>query len=220
MDQMLLIAADLGKQAGMGRDVQIKFDLKVLEAAFTGHLDLQVDKHAKDVDDATKLSEAYVKAQGSATVFDATAGNQRKLISTTRKMIKLGTWPKGGQGEPMQTVNNLMTLRQKLRQDPRNSKKLDDAHNTLMRFATQQIKRDQVIPDTELPAFCHKPVSDIRSAEEVLESIRKTANNLRLGKVSNCADLDNSAEVQAIIHACTKRIANIIKSRSGNTATP
>lgn len=218
---LLKVATDLGTQAGQGRDVQIKFDLKIIEAAYLGALDLDEHKHGGDKDDATKLSEAYVLAQGSATVFDAKAANQRKLISNVRKGIKLGMWPKGGTGEPLATVNALITLRQNMRKDPNNAKKLDDAHNTLMRYATAQLKRDQLIDEAELKTFCFKNEPDQRTAEEVLEAIRKTANNLRAGKVNNCPDLDNSGEVQAIINACTKRLTAIAKARApGGTTTP
>jgi len=213
---LLQVATDLGTQAGQGRDVQIKFDLKVLEGAFLGALDLDNNKHGTDVDDATKLSSAYVMAQGTATIFDAKAANQRKLISNVRKMVKLGMWPKGGTGEPLGTVNTLISLRQGLRKDPANAKKLDDAHNTLMRYATAQLKRDQLITNDELKTFCFKRDPEARTAEEVLESIRKTANNLKVGKVNNCPDLDNSQEVQDIIRLCTKRLVVIGKAKAPN----
>lgn len=216
-------AIDLGTQAGLGKDVQIKFDIKIAEAAYAGSLTLDADKHGKDVDDANKLTEAYVKAQGSAIVFDAKAGNQRKTISNTRKMIKFGSCPKWGVGQPMGMINDFLTMRQTLRKDPANAKKLDDAHNSLMRLATAQLKRDTLMDDAELRTFCFKRESEPRTAEEVLESIRKTANALKLGKVANCPDLDTSPEVQAIINACTKRLTTIAKARApqgGAPATP
>lgn len=210
---MLVTATELGKQAGQGKDVQIKFDLKVLEAAFHGSLDLDANKHGTDMDDATKLSEAYARAQNTAVIFDAKAGNQRKLISNIRKDIKLGMWPKGGPGEPLSTVNTLISLRQKLRADPANAKKLEDAHNMLMRFATVQLKRDHTIDGDELRSFCFKAQHEPRDAQAVIESVRKTLNNLKAGKVSNCPDLDNSTEVQDMIRLCTKRLVAIAKSK-------
>lgn len=218
---MLVIADDLGKQAAMGVDVQIKFDLKVLEASFHGSIDLDVNKHGNEIDDATKLSEAYWRGRNGAAVFDVKAGNQRKLISTTRKAIKLGMWPKGGPGEPLQTVNNLITIRQKIRRDPANAKRLDDAHNTFMRFATAQLKRDQVIGDAELPEFCYKPDKDEATIEDVIESTRKRFQKLRDGKL-NHGLLDNSAPVLEIIRQCTKRLSEIAKAKGvqAGTATP
>lgn len=217
---MLVVAADLGKQAGQGKDVQIKFDLKVLEAAFHGSLDLDPNKHGADTDDATKLSEAYARAQNSAVIFDAKAGNQRKLISNVRKGIKLGMWPKGGPGEPLQTVNTLISMRQKLRQDPANAKKLDDAHNTLMRYATTQLKRDHVLDESELRTFCFKAIPEARDGAEVIEAVRKTLNNLKVGKINNCPDLDNSQEVQDMIRLCTKRLVAIAKAKGVQPADP
>src|ERR1017187_5917381 len=116
-DDMMDTAKELGEQAGKGKDTQIKSLLKVLEAGYHNTFDLKANKHGQDVDDATKYAEAYVKAQGSAAVFDAKAMNQRKLISPLRPAIKLGQWPKGGNGEPLATVNNLISMRQKLRQN-------------------------------------------------------------------------------------------------------
>jgi hypothetical protein len=109
-------------------------------------------------------------------------------------------------------------MRQKLRQDPLNAKKLDDAANTALRYARAQLKRDQVIDPAELRTFCLKPVSEPTTGEDVIESIRKTAYRLREGKVTNCPDLDNSQEVQDIIRACTKRLVAIAKAKNPNGA--
>jgi len=215
-DSLMQAVSELGTQAGHGVDVQIKFDLKVAEGGYLGSLSTDRNKHGQDIDDATQLAEAYWKARNGVVVFDAKAPNQRKTVATVRKMIKLGTCPKWGVGEPMATVNKLITLRQSLRKDPANAKKLDDAHNALMRFATTQLKRDTIMDDAELRTFCFKRDPDPRNprnAAEVLEAIRKTANNLKTGKVSNCPDLDDSAEVQAIINACTKRLVAIAKAK-------
>lgn len=213
-DDLLTSCAELGAQAGLGRDVQIKFDLKVIEAAYLGTLSLDENKHGKDIDDATKLSEAYWKAQNGAVIFDAKAAKQRKTISNVRKDIKLGSNPKWGQGEPMQSVNKLIAMRQALRKDPANAKKLDDAHNTLMRYATAQLRRDDLMDDAELKEFCFKSEADPRTAEEILEAARKTFSNLRVGKVSNCPDADTSPEVEAIIKLIGKRLTTIAKARA------
>src|SRR5665647_2785062 len=157
---------ELGKMAGQGKDTQIKALLNVVQGAFHGSIDLQENKHGTDIDDCTKLAEAYVKAQTGAVVFDAKAPNQRKLISTFRTCTKLGQWPKGGNGEPLGTVNNLITMRQKLRAIPGEIKKLDDAANTLMRYARAQLKRDQLIDDKELKTFCYKKDSTLQTPEQ------------------------------------------------------
>lgn len=218
--ELLTIATDLGAEAGKGKDVQVKLDLKVLEGAFVGQLDLQPNKHGDEISDAVKLAEAYVRAQNSAVIFDAKAPNQRRLVSNLNKMIKLGTSPKWGVGEPMQNVNDLMTLRQNLRRTANKGVRLDDAHNTLMRYATTQLKSDTLISDpNQMKAFCLKKDSDPRTAEEVLRSIQKIASALKSGKVSNCPDTDNSPEVSSIINACNKRITQIVKAKAGDTST-
>src|SRR6478609_4651259 len=51
-------AQELGKQAGQGKDTQIKFLLKVAEGGYHNAIDLAGNKHGKDIDDATKLAEA------------------------------------------------------------------------------------------------------------------------------------------------------------------
>lgn len=220
--EVLAAATDLGEQAGKGKDTQIKFLLKTTEAAFHGAIDLDDDKHGQGVNDATKLAEAYVKAQTGATIFDAKAPNQRKTISCVNTMIKLGMWPKGGPGEPLQTLNDLITIRQKLRQKPENAKRLDDAANTALRYARTQLKRDTVLSKAELEGLCFKPTQEIKTAEEVLESIRKAATALRDGKASHGHALDNSQEVQDIVKLCTKRLkaVAVAKAPQSGMATP
>src|SRR5258708_39745880 len=95
MQSLMDDAKLLGEQAGKGKDTQIKFLLKAVEGGYHNAVDLAANKHGKDIDDATKLGEIYVTAQQGATVFDAKAPNNRKLVSTIRTSIKLGMWPKG-----------------------------------------------------------------------------------------------------------------------------
>jgi hypothetical protein len=209
---MLTIAGELGAQEALGKDGQVKFDLKVAEAAFVGAIDLAKDKHGQGIDDATQLAAAYVKGRNSSVIFDHKEPKQRKLVSNVRTMVKLGSSPKYGVGEPMATLNALMTTRQNLRRTANKGVKLDDAHNTLMRFAREQLKRDTLYAGDELKQFCFKAESDPRSGKEVLQAIQRMATNLKNGKVSNCPDLDNSPEVNAIINACNKRLSAIAKA--------
>ena len=212
---LLADAAELGKQAGLGKDTQIKFDLKVAEAAFHGKIDLDSSKHGKDIDDATKLTEAYVKAQASALVFDAKAPNQRKSISCTRKLIQFGMWVKGGSGEPLASLNAFVVARQKLRADPLNSKKLDDAHNSVLRYARAQVKHNQLIGPSEFNSFIFKKQTEIATVEDILAGIRKQAQALLDGKAAHGTASDNSDEVQAIKKACTQRLADLAVAKGG-----
>ena len=219
---LMTTAAKCGTEEGLGKDGQIKFMLKVAEAAFHGTIDVDPDKHGKGINDATKLTEAYVKARSGATIFDAKVMKQRVAIAKTNTMIKLGMWPKGGPGEPLTCLNTLMTLRQKLRQKPENAKRLNDAADTALRYARVQLKRDQVVGATELETFCFKPVPDIRTAEEILDSIRKGLTALRDGKAAHGLALDNSQEVQDMVKLANKRMKAIAvaKAPQSGMATP
>lgn len=210
---LMQTAADLGAEAGKGKDTQIKFLLKAVEGGYHSALDLAHNKHGAEVDDATKLAETYVKAQQGAVVFDAKAPNQRKLISLVRTSIKLGGWPKGGNGEPLATVNNLMTIRQNLKKVPAEAKKLDDAANTLMKYARTQLKRDQLIDDAELKTFCYKPGQDYKTAEEIIESCAKQLEKLIDGSAAHSTAQDNTNEVRQAKHFLRQRLAAIAKAR-------
>lgn len=212
-DALKQMAADLGQQAGQGKDTQIKFHLKLVEAAFQGNIDLTENKHG-DKDDATVLVEAYVKAQSGATVFDAKAPNQRKSISLARTCIKLGQWPKGGPGEPLQTVNNLMTTRNALRKKPDMAKKLDDATNSLMRYARAQLKSDTLIDTAELQSFCMKKEPATRDGEDILKSVQKVLTDLVNGKASHGTVQDNTPEVKSALAMIRQRLGDIATANS------
>ncbi len=211
-------ATELGKMAGQGKDTQIKMLLKVVEGAFHGSVDLQENKHGTEIDDCTKLAEAYVRAQTGAVVFDHKAMNQRKLISTFRTCTKLGQWPKGGSGEPLATVNNLMSMRQKLRAIPGKIKKLDDAANTLLRYARGQLKRDQLIDDAELKTFCYKKDGTLQTPEQIIEHCRKQLLALKDGKASSGTAQDGSQDVRDAIKSLTERLKKIADKRGAAKA--
>ncbi len=209
------LADDLGKQAGMGKDTQIKFLLAVTDAAYSASIDLTEDKHGPGIDDAAILTERYVKAQGSATVFDAKAGNQRKAMSITRTCVKLGGWSKGGNGEPIGTVNQLMTIRATLRKDPAHMKKLDDAANTLIKYARAQLKLDVLIEPEELRTLCFKKEHEARTVEDVLDGIRGTLKKLYDGK--HAAGVRNTPAVKSAMDKITADLKAIVDERR-NTA--
>ena len=207
------VATELGAKAGEGKDTQIKFMLKAVEGGYHGALDLSVNKHGTDVDDATKLAELYVKAQQGAVVFDAKAPNQRKLVSTVRTSIRLGNWPKGGNGEPIATVNNLISMRQKLRQNPAEAKKLDDATNTLMKYARAQLKRDSLIDGDELKSFCYRPGQELSTAEQIIEKTVKTLDKLIDGSASQGTAQNNSNNIRNARQALRQELAAIATAR-------
>ena len=202
---------ELGKQFGQGKDTLSKLYLKVHEAAFLGTLDVDTNKHGNGIDDAQKLSEAYTRGVSGAVVFDAKGANGRKTASCVRTMIRLGMWPKGGQGEPLATVNNFMTKRQAMRKDPALCKKLDDPSNSLLRIARAQLKRNQIIPPSEFDGFLLKKQPDARTEEDWLESTRKAAKNAKAGKGGLQVDV---ATADKIIADCTKRLKAIAAARA------
>lgn len=210
---LLQTASDLGAEAGKGKDTQVKFLLKAVEGGFHNALDLNQSKHGKEIDDATKLAEAYVKAQQGAVVFDAKAPNQMKLISTLRTSIKLGGWPKGGNGEPMATVNNLITKRQQLRKIPAEAKKLQDAANCLLSYARVQLKRDTLIDDAELTEFCYKPGKNLQTGEQIIEGMVKQLDNLISGKSAQGTAQDNSQQIIDARNDLRKRLTAIATAR-------
>lgn len=215
LDSLLTVAKELGEQAGKGKDTQIKFLLKTCEAAFLGVLDNDANKHGDKVDDATKLTEAYVKAQTGATIFDSKAPNQRKTISCTRTSIKLGMWPKGGVGEPLTTVNDFITERTKLRKDPATAKKLDDAANAFLRFARAQIKMDRIMTVDEYRSFLFKTEPEAQTVEDFWIALRKRMQNLKAGKGANALQ-DTATQVDAVISAANVRLTAIANARKGS----
>lgn len=211
LDDYKVKARELGEQCGKGKDTQVKFLLSCMEGGYYGGVDLVPGRHGVDRDDATVLAEEYVKAQGTATVFDSKSPNQRKLISTLRTAIKLGGYTKGGQGEPLATVGQLMSERQKLRKDPVQAKKLDDAANTLLKFAREQLKRDTMIDPDEFKQFLYKPGKETPTAEEVVESMRNSLQKLVNGRKDGVQD--NSTEIRDAVQALTKRLTAIAKAK-------
>lgn len=213
LTDLIVAATSLGGQKGAGSDTQIKLALKVVEAAYHGGIDLTPNKHGPDTDDATKIAEAYVKAANSAVVFDVKENRQAKLVACVRTLTKLGQWPKGGSGEPLATLNNLISYRQKQRAKPGMSKRMDDAFNTTMRFARQQLRRDQLIDPSEFDSFCMKKVADPQTGEEIVESMRNQLRKLAQGKAVKGTVQDASPEVTKAIELLTKRLKDIATAR-------
>ncbi len=204
---------ELGTFEAKGKDGQVKADLSAAEAAFMSSVDLTKDKHGPGIDDSVKMAERYVKGRNAAIIFDHKAPKQRKLASNIRTMVKLGGSTKYGVGQPMQNINDLVTIRQNLRKNPAKGQKLDDAHNMLMRYARAQGKRDTLITGDELKQFCFKAEHDPTTGEGVLRTVQKTLVRLRDGKLANCADVDNSAEVATMINAVNRRLTALAKAK-------
>lgn len=211
-DEVMTMAATLGAQAALGKDTQIKSLLKCLEGGYHGALDLKKNKHGTDRDDATKFAEAYFTAKNGNAIFDAKADNQQKLASTIRTSIKLGATPKFGNGEPIATVNTLMTLWQKAKAGP-DRKRLDDAANVFLRYARRQLKQDTLLTDAELRETLFKPAKDEQTVEDILEATRKKLDNLIAGTGAGGLQCKSSNVVSAR-HAISKELAAIATAKS------
>lgn len=183
-DMLNELTQTLGTQSGLGADVQIKFMLAVTDAAYGGVVDLSENKHGDGMDDATYLTDVYFKARRESNVFDHKSNAGRKAISLTRTCIKLGSWSKGGNGEPIGTVNKLMSIRAKYRKDPSQAKNLKDAASTLIDYARAQLKLDTLIDDEGLDALVFKNPKNESTVEDVLDSMRKTLKKIYDGKHS------------------------------------
>ena len=207
------VADKLGAEAGKGKDTRIKFMLGLVSGAYHGAANLEDNKHGANVDDAQYYTERYFKAQQGNVVFDAKAPNQRKEATCFRTCIKGGMWPKGGVGEPIATVNNLMTFWQKARAKPENAKRMQDAANTLLQYLRTQIKRDSLIPDDELNSFCFKKEIVSPTAETIIENMRKTAQQLINGKAAGGTAHDASALIKKVEKALKDRLMEIADER-------
>lgn len=210
---------ELGAQAGQGVDTQVKALLRAVEGSYHAALDLSPNKHGTEIDDATLLAEDYVKARNGSVVFDAKAPNQRKLVSTIRTSIKLGSWTKGGNGEPIATVQNLMTMRNNLKKIPAEATKLNDAANTLLNYARTQLKRDTLIEDDELKTFCYKKPQEFATAEDIIERCAKQLESLANGKAAHGTAQNNGKNVTDAARALRKELAAIATAR-GQSGAP
>ncbi len=208
-DYMMTKADELGEQAGRGEDVQVRSLLQVLEGAYHGALDLKANKHGIGRDDSTVFAERYFKAKAGATSFNAKSETFLKMVSYSRTLTRLGSWPKGGPNEPLQSVGTLMTTWQKEAKIPGNRKNMKDATNTLLDFARAQIRRDTLIGDAEMKDICYKPVGHNKTPEQVLKEVQTKLDNLIKGTAGNKTAQDYSPEVLSAKKAVDKRLSEL-----------
>jgi hypothetical protein len=199
LDEILAFADTLGELEGKGAETSIQFALKLVEGAYHGTLDLKLNKHGADRDDAVHVSERFFKARNKAKVFSTKSRSIQKMVSDHRKMIKLGGAPNFGRGQPMQSVNEFCNHIQGLQ--AKNTKGLDDAYNALKRFATAQLKAPTLLTDDVRNAFAFKNAKGEPTEMEKLIAIRKA-----LDKTG-----DKSTEIVNAKHQITLRITAIVK---------
>ncbi len=214
-EEIMEVAKQLGADSARGKDTQVKSLLKCIEGAYHGALDLKKNKHGADRDDASLYAEHYWKAGNANAVFNYKDDNQQKLASTIRTSIKLGGSSKFGNGEPIVTVNKLMTTWQKLRAGPER-KRLDDAANTLMKYARTQLKRDRVLSDDERREMGFRPGKTEATVEEILEATRKKLDKLINGTLNGGAVQCKSPHIIAARHSLSQELAAIAKAKNPN----
>lgn len=214
VNAMKKVAFECGSDRGKGNDAQIRFALQVVASAYQGGIDLDRNKHGTDRDDAQVLCDEYFKGRVQSGIFDHKADKAGKFVSCIRTLTKLGGYTKGGQGEPISTVNDLMTERQKAKAQPTSGKKLDDAFNTVMRFARAQIRRDQMIDKAEFPSFIFKKGKEPADLEESWDALRKAAQKIKTGKNGMAAD--PCPEITVVIDACTKRLKQMATQKAAH----
>lgn len=202
----------LATQAGQGADVQVKYLLQMAQAAFEGVIDNTVDKHGAGLDDATYFAERYWKARNKHVIFDPKAANQRKTVSTMRQVISLGSWSKGGPGEPMGLIGRAMTNYKKLRANPAVSKKLVDAAYYLIQIARTMKKRDELLDDEELTSLAFKPDPEQVTVEDILHNMRRTLVAIKDGK-HKAGVLTGTNNAEAAIRALTKELKGIADAK-------
>jgi hypothetical protein len=207
-EQLLSDAAELGKEGGRGGDGITRLLLRTAETSFGEAADVQKHKHGRGVDDAAKIADAYIKGRSDGTLFDIKGPPMHTMRSRVRLMIKLGRWEKGGAGEPLSTLNSLITLHLKLRKE--GSSDLEDAPNAILRFAREQIKRDSVISAPELRTFCFKKEPQPKTEEDFVEAECKRWQKAKVGKDGFSVDADMADE---IIGSCTKRLEAIATAK-------
>src|SRR5215467_2606982 len=99
LDQLKTDVKKLGAEEGTGRDAQIKFHLRLVEASFQGAIDDTPDKHGDKVNDADLLVREYYTARAGeeGLVWDPTAPHLRKARSVALRCIELGRYEATGQ---------------------------------------------------------------------------------------------------------------------------
>lgn len=215
-NDLMNIAKTSGEDAARGNDSTPKFYLKVVEAAYVGAIDNTKDKHGSKIDDGIKLAEEHAKGRNGVNVFDRKVQKARTAASKIRSMIKLGLWPKAPPGEPLNTLNKLLTMRDKL---AKAGNKVEDATTAMIAYARAQTRPTvtSVLTDGELRELIVKEASEKPTEEEFLEGQRKKFLNAKAGK--NTLGVIDADTADKIVAALTKRLKAIAVARSPANAT-
>jgi hypothetical protein len=211
-EDLLHKARELGVMAGKGKDTLVQFGILMVNAAYDGAIDLSKDKHGSGVDDAAHAYGEYSRAMATGTIFDHRSPSGKVQAAKLRSCIRLGSWTRGGPGEPIQTMNKLLAIRDKLRKDPVQCKGLDDAYNTLLRYARYQVKQNGAIDDEQLlRVFCLKPEAQKATLEEYLKGVSKKLEDLRAGRAAGGSLQHTSVVIDNVISSLRMEVSDIRK---------
>lgn len=211
-EDLLATARELGTLAGKGKDTLVQFGILAVNGAYDGFLDLTKDKHGAGVDDAAHAYREYSHAMAKGTIFDHKSPSGKVQSAKLRSCIRLGSWTRGGPGEPIATMNRLMGMRDKMRKDPVQVKTLDDAYNTLLRFARYQVKQNGAVDDENLlRIFCIKPPAEQTTLEEYLQGIVKKVDDLHAGRAMGGSLQHTSVVIRNVISALKMEISDLRK---------
>jgi len=206
----------LAGEKGRGKDSQVRALMQTVELAYHGGLDLTKHKHGDGRDDALKYAEMYVNTQAGAQVFDSKLDSHQKTASCFRACIKVGGKSGLGQGEPLSGMGQLLDIRRQIAKKQGN-KAVDDAANTLLRWARLQGNANRAFGEEELREIARKKVPDIKTAAEIISGARGVLQKLAKGLAANGNASDQSQEVQDAIGNLTTRLVNIAKEKANGS---
>jgi translation initiation factor 2B subunit (eIF-2B alpha/beta/delta family) len=90
---------------------------------------------------------------------------------------------------------------------------LIDLPNAILKFAREQIKRDQMITESEYKRFLVKTPRELGTIEDWWDHLRKQAQKLKAGKLTSVNGADATDEIDRVINAANKRLKDIAKSK-------
>lgn len=203
-DELVEAVKVFGADQGKGSDAQVKFGLAVIEASFTGVVDLEDNKHGQGRDDATMLTEHYTRSRSGTTVFDTKKNSVQKTISTTRTCIKVGLWSNGGPSEPLEIIQKAMALRNQARRDPAQAPRLLDGLNFLLNLSRKILKSDTLPTEHEIRGMMFRKDRTLPTAEDLIDGYRKGLLKILTGKAAGETVHDQSPEIKAAEQALGK----------------
>lgn len=208
---------EIGQTYGMGKDAQIKFALLLVRGAYHGKFSQKPDTHGQGVDDAQHLFTVYMQAASQSVVFDTKPPAFRKGCACARTCIKLGGMTRVG--NVLAAVDDFVDERQKLRKKPENTGKLDDMYNAFLRYARAQLASTTLLNESQRREFMFKKVRELKSAVDIVESMRKQADSLINGTAAHNTVLDDSPQIKAIRGACTSWLEEHAKAKNKTTTS-